>query len=125
MIPHSTTRLGLTIPWLLVALMDLGFVTHSIHMNSRLVYLDFDMSSDSPQRLTVHSPPNNGIYPPGPGWLFLVVGDTWSVARQVMVGDGSGPPEDPNATANVLAHTTFAKALLVQHTGGGEGDEVM
>lgn len=125
MFPHSTTSLGLTIPWFLVALMDLGFVTHSIHMNSRLVYLDFDMSPDSPNRFTVHSPPSNGVYPPGPGWLFLVVGDIWSVARHVMVGDGSSPPEDPSATANVLAHTAFAKSLLVQQTGGGEGDEVM
>ena len=109
----------------LVALMDLGFVTHSIHMNSRLVYLDFDVSPDSPDRLTVHSPPSSGIYPPGPGWLFLVVEDTWSVARQVKVGDGSSPPEDPAATANVLGHTALAKNLLAQPNGGGEGDEVM
>ena len=105
--------------------MDLGFVTHSIHMNSRLVYLDFDVSPDSPNRLTVRSPPSNGIYPPGPGWLFLIVGDIWSVARQVMVGDGSSPLEDPGATANVLAHTALAKSLLVQPIGGGEGGEVM
>ena len=105
--------------------MDLGFVTHSVHMDSRLVYLDFDISPDSPNRITVHSPPSHGIYPPGPGWLFLVVGDTWSVAKQVMVGDGSSPPEDPRATANVLAHTALSKSLLTQSNGGGEGDEVM
>ena len=105
--------------------MDLGFVTHSIHMNSRLVYLDFDVSSDSPNRLTVRSPSSSGIYPPGPGWLFLVVEDIWSVATQVMVGDGSSPPEDPGATANVLTHTAHAKSLLSQPIGGGEGDEIM
>ena len=109
----------------LVALMDLGFVTHSIHMNSRLVYLDFEVSPDSPNRLTVRSPSSSGIYPPGPGWLFLVVEDIWSVARQVMVGDGSSPPEDPGATANVLAHTGHTKNLLSQPIGGGEGDEIM
>jgi len=105
--------------------MDLGFVTHSIHMNNRLVYLDIDVFPDSPNRVTVHSPPSSGIYPPGPGWLFLVVGDIWSVAKQVMVGDGSNPPEDPGATANVLAHTTPAKSLIAQPNGGWEGDEVM
>ncbi|KAJ6544325.1 hypothetical protein B0H19DRAFT_1076446 [Mycena capillaripes] len=37
-------------------------------------------------------PPNNRVYPPGPGYIFLTVGETTSVGAPVMVGSGTSPP---------------------------------
>jgi len=72
-----------------VALMDLGFATHATHSQGRLVYLTFTLSGTS---LTIHGPPNGGIYPPGPGWVYLVVQGAWSTGTKVMVGSGGSPP---------------------------------
>src|SRR5271170_6358805 len=63
-----------------VALMDLGYVTHGVHANSRLVYLPASLSADQ-TILTITGPPNAKIWPPGPGWLYLVVGGVPSTAR--------------------------------------------
>ncbi|KAJ7219548.1 copper radical oxidase [Mycena pura] len=87
-----------------VALMDFGFVTHAVHANSRLVYLIAELSADR-TTLTITGPPNGKIYPPGPGWVFVVVGDVPSVALPVMVGDEKGPPVDEAALKNVLENT--------------------
>ncbi|EPS96816.1 hypothetical protein FOMPIDRAFT_1129634 [Fomitopsis schrenkii] len=87
-----------------VALMDLGFVTHTVHANSRLVYLVATRSDDG-QTITVTGPPDGGVYPPGPGFLYLVVDDVPSVGVKVMIGDGEAPPFDEDAFANMLAVT--------------------
>lgn len=79
-----------------VALMDLGFVTHAVHANSRLVYLIASLSKDK-QSLTVTGPPNANVYPPGPGWLFVIVDGIPSAGTKVMVGDGKGPNVDQRA----------------------------
>ncbi|KAI0291189.1 putative copper radical oxidase [Multifurca ochricompacta] len=79
-----------------VSLMDLGYVTHSVHANSRLVYLAVDLEEDG-ETLTIKGPPHGGIYPPGPGWLYVVVGNVPSVGVKVMVGDGQDPPVDHGA----------------------------
>ena len=78
--------------------MDLGFVTHATHSNSRLVYLQSVLSVDK-TTLTVTGPPDGNVYPPGPGWLYLVVGNTSTVSKgiKVMVGDGADPPFDEGA----------------------------
>jgi hypothetical protein len=109
----------------LVALMDLGFVTHSLHMNSRLVYLNVDVIQNSgPTTIRIHGPPKPSIYPPGPGWVFLVVGEKWSTASPVLVGDGSNPPEDPNALHNMLANSgAFDETVYENNTGLMEGGE--
>ncbi|KAF9009790.1 hypothetical protein BDZ89DRAFT_1167869 [Hymenopellis radicata] len=49
-----------------VALMDLGFSSHAFHSSSRLVFMTASLSQDQTE-LTVLSPPNNGVFPPGPG----------------------------------------------------------
>ncbi|KAJ7636288.1 glyoxal oxidase precursor [Roridomyces roridus] len=72
-----------------VSLMDLGYVTHAQHSNSRLVVLQHTLLGNV---LEITTPPNNNIYPPGPAWLFLVVDGVWSQGVQVMVGDGGNPP---------------------------------
>lgn len=75
--------------------MDLGYITHAVHANSRLVYLTASPSDAS--SMTITSPPNGQVYPPGPGWLFLVVDGVPSEAIKVMVGDGASPPVDEGA----------------------------
>ncbi|KAK7026578.1 hypothetical protein R3P38DRAFT_3191743 [Favolaschia claudopus] len=74
-----------------VALMDLGYSSHAFHSSSRLVFLDASLSSDR-KSLEILSPPNNRVYPPGPGYLFLTVGDATSAGMRVMVGSGASPP---------------------------------
>jgi hypothetical protein len=75
--------------------MDLGYVTHAVHANSRLVYLSSTLNDEI---LTIRGPPNGKVYPPGPGWLYVVVGGVPSVGIKLMVGDGLGPPSDEEAT---------------------------
>lgn len=79
-----------------VSLMDLGFVTHAVHANSRLVHLVAKHEGDG-HTLIIEGPPNSGVYPPGPGWLYVVVGGVSSKGVKIMVGDGQGPPVDHGA----------------------------
>ncbi|KAF8205560.1 glyoxal oxidase precursor [Mycena galopus ATCC 62051] len=72
-----------------VSLMDLGYVTHAQHSNSRLVFLEHTLVGNT---LEITAPPNNNIYPPGPAWLFLVADGVYSEGVQIMVGDGGNPP---------------------------------
>lgn len=74
--------------------MDLGYVTHANHANSRLVYLPAFLDGDV---LTITGPPNENIYPPGPGWLFLVVSGVPSEGIKIMVGNGRGPEVNEGA----------------------------
>lgn len=76
--------------------MDFGYVTHAVHANSRLVYLESSVTSDS---IEITGPPSANIYPPGPGWLIVVADDVPSKAVKVMVGDGSGPVVNEAALA--------------------------
>ncbi|KAJ7165639.1 glyoxal oxidase N-terminus-domain-containing protein [Mycena crocata] len=78
-------------PAIKVALMDLGYSSHAFHSSSRLVWLEAILSSDH-KSLQISSPPNNRVYPPGPGYIFLTAGDTTSVGFHVMVGSGASPP---------------------------------
>ena len=79
-----------------VSLMDLGFVTHGVHMNARLVFLSANISSDR-KSLVISGPVNSGIYPPGPAWLYLVIDGVPSAGKKVMVGNGQHPPVDEEA----------------------------
>ncbi|KAG1855474.1 putative copper radical oxidase [Suillus tomentosus] len=87
-----------------VALMDLGFVTHAVHANSRLVYLSSSLVSDG-HSLQITGPPRPAVYPPGPGWIYVIVDNVPSVGFQVMVGNGDGPPVDHTAWDNLLKMT--------------------
>ncbi|KZS97524.1 glyoxal oxidase precursor [Sistotremastrum niveocremeum HHB9708] len=80
---------GLDLSTLQVALMDLGFATHATHSTSRLVYLSTVLSGNT---LQITGPPNAGIYPPGPGYIYLVVGGVWGAGTQIIVGTGGAPP---------------------------------
>ncbi|GBE82141.1 Aldehyde oxidase GLOX [Sparassis crispa] len=100
-----------------VTLMDLGYVTHAVHANSRLVYLEFSLSSDG-QVLTIVGPPHGAVYPPGPGWLYIVVDGIPSTGLKVMVGDGDDPPLDESALQNLLATTEVDQYKLSKKKGG-------
>ncbi len=78
-----------------VACMDLGFVTHAVHANSRLVYLVAKLLDG--QTLEVTGPPNANVYPPGPAWIYLLADGIPSVGMKVMIGDGQGPAVDTEA----------------------------
>ncbi|KDQ33386.1 hypothetical protein PLEOSDRAFT_152955 [Pleurotus ostreatus PC15] len=80
-------------------MMDLGFITHSVHANSRLVYLKHQSSTAN--SFVVSGPKDEGLYPPGPAWLAVVVDGVPSQLVGVMVGDGHSPPVDEAAIANV------------------------
>ncbi|KAF9033576.1 copper radical oxidase [Panaeolus papilionaceus] len=74
-----------------VALMDLGFSSHAFHSSSRLVFMDATLSRDR-KTLTVMSPPNNRVYPPGPAFVFVTIDGVTSKGTKVMVGSGASPP---------------------------------
>jgi hypothetical protein len=77
--------------------MDLGFATHGVHMDQRLVYLKHEVSSDG-KTVKVTGPPHSGIYPPGPAWIYFNVNGVPSVAQHTMIGDGASPPVDVGAS---------------------------
>ncbi|KAJ7512721.1 glyoxal oxidase N-terminus-domain-containing protein [Mycena galericulata] len=74
-----------------VALIDLGFSTHAFHSSQRLVFMDAVLSKNG-KTLTITSPPNNQVFPPGPGFIFVTLGETTSAGAHVMVGSGASPP---------------------------------
>jgi hypothetical protein len=76
---------------LVVALMDLSFVTHSMHSTERHVFLENLLLEDR-QTLYIRGPRDGGVYPPGPGWLYLIVDGVVSEGKKVMVGTGGSPP---------------------------------
>ncbi len=82
----------------MVACMDLGFVTHTVHANSRLVYLANQVNGQvGTLTVSVTGPPNAFVYPPGPGWIYVVVDGVPSVGKKVIIGDGKGPQVDEAA----------------------------
>ncbi|OZJ05131.1 hypothetical protein BZG36_01340, partial [Bifiguratus adelaidae] len=70
-----------------VALMNHGFVTHSQHMSQRQVILKHRF--DDVDQLEIEVPPKSEIFPPGPGWLYVIHNGVPSVGVHVMVGQES------------------------------------
>ncbi|KAJ7467804.1 glyoxal oxidase N-terminus-domain-containing protein [Mycena galericulata] len=94
-----------------VALMDLGFATHGVHMDQRLVQLVSTLSADD-KTLTVTAPPTGAIYPPGPAYLYVVTNTgAPSFGHKTIVGTGASPPVDEAAIANMLSQTSGPSAV--------------
>ncbi|KAF8058616.1 glyoxal oxidase N-terminus-domain-containing protein [Lyophyllum atratum] len=74
-----------------VALMDLGFSSHAFHSSSRLVFMHAVLAPDR-KSVTITTPPNNRVFPPGPGYIFITVDGVTSTGAHVLVGDGRAPP---------------------------------
>lgn len=64
-----------------------GFVTHSVHMGHRMLELDFTgwVAGVTAQTLTVISPPNNNVAPPGPYVVYVVVDGVPGIGQFVQV----------------------------------------
>ncbi len=79
--------------------MDLGFATHGVHMDQRMLTLVSSLSSDK-KTLAVTGPPTPALFPPGPAYLFVVTDEgVPSSGRKILVGTGAAPPNDADATA--------------------------
>lgn len=65
-----------------------GFVTHSLHMGHRMVWLDGKgfKAGERAQRIDVAMPPNGNIVPPGPYVVYVLVDGVPAVGQFVMVG---------------------------------------
>jgi len=102
-----------------VSLMDFGFSTHAVQMDQRLVQLVAKLQGNT---LTITTPPNATIYPPGPAYLFVLTdAGVPSFGHKLIIGTGASPPVDQGAIANMLAvtHGQLAPSLAqLQHTTG-------
>lgn len=70
-----------------VALYHGGFVTHSLHMGHRMLFLDNEgfEAGKTEQKVTVTMPPNSNVAPPGPYVVYVVVDGVPGVGQFVMV----------------------------------------
>ena len=71
-----------------VALYHGGFVTHSLHMGHRMLFLDvvgFVPRRAGAQTLSVTMPPSGGVAPPGPYVVFVTLDGVPGVGQFVMV----------------------------------------
>ncbi|EIN14511.1 hypothetical protein PUNSTDRAFT_117990 [Punctularia strigosozonata HHB-11173 SS5] len=104
-----------------VSLIDLGFSTHGVHMDQRLVQLRSFLSADK-KTLIVTGPPTPMIYPPGPAYLYVVTSaGVPSFGHKTLVGTGGAPPEDAAALANLQAHAVAAAKTMPKPPLTGEG----
>ncbi|KAI4120707.1 MAG: hypothetical protein LQ338_006823, partial [Usnochroma carphineum] len=70
-----------------VALYHGGFVTHSLHMNHRMIFLDTTgyAAGATSQTLTVKMPPNHNVAQPGPYVVYVTVDGVPAVGQFVSV----------------------------------------
>ena len=70
-----------------VALYHGGFVTHSLHMNHRMAFLDNTgfVAGSTSQTLTVSMPPNRNVAPPGPYVVYVVCDGVPAIGQFVSV----------------------------------------
>lgn len=70
-----------------VSLYHGGFVTHSLHMNHRMIFLDNTgfKAGVTAQTITVTMPPNRNVAPPGPYVVYVTADGTPGVGQFVSV----------------------------------------
>lgn len=122
--------------------MDLGFATHAVHMDQRYLKLVSTLSTDK-KTLTVTGPPTARLYPPGPGFLYVVTdAGVPSFGHKTIIGTGTSPPVDQGAIAKFgfilyiaylltlfcsLLHSASSASLapnIVPTPTAGEGSDV-
>lgn len=83
----SGTGTGTSGNGLKVVLYHGGFVTHSVHMNARMVYLDYSgfQAGGNDQTVSVTMPPSYEIAPPMPYVVFVVVDGVPGIGQFVKV----------------------------------------
>ncbi|ORY90614.1 copper radical oxidase [Leucosporidium creatinivorum] len=88
-------------------IMDLGYSTHGVHMNSRLVELVVERTAK--HKLQITAPKNAARFQPGWAWLWVLAdGVPSETSIRVMVGTGADPPSSAYASKNLLAKTKGA-----------------
>ncbi|KAK0192267.1 glyoxal oxidase N-terminus-domain-containing protein [Armillaria mellea] len=116
-LPTSATNVS-------VSLMDLGFATHGVHMDQRLLKLVSSLSDDS-KTLTVTGPPTARLYPPGPAFLYVVTDEgVPSFGHKTIIGTGASPPVDGDAAANMLKASVASFVAPPPPPTEGEGSDV-
>lgn len=61
-------------------------------MDTRFVYLEATLNTDKTV-LTVTGPPSGSIYPPGPGFVYVVTDNgVPSFGHKTLIGTGQSPP---------------------------------
>jgi hypothetical protein len=70
-----------------IALYHGGFVTHGLHMNQRMLFLDHSgfRTGKTSQSITVTMPPTHNVAPPGPYVVYVVVDGVPAVGQFVSV----------------------------------------
>lgn len=97
-------------PKIQISLYHNGFITHSLHMNQRMLFLDFTeeenlskshqsthekkLQQKTKRNLTVRMPPTPNLAPPGPYVVYVVVNGVPAVGQMVMVRTGTEAGED-------------------------------
>lgn len=116
-LPASATNVS-------VSLMDLGFATHGVHMDQRLLKLVSSLSDDG-KTLTVTGPPTARLYPPGPAYLYVVTDEgVPSFGHKTIIGTGASPPVNGDAAANMLKASVASFVAPPPPPTEGEGSNV-
>jgi len=71
-------------------IMDLGFHTHAVSLDSRYVGL-VSVYHAATHKLTITGPPNANIYPPGPAFLYILGDGIPSNGTKLIIGTGADP----------------------------------
>lgn len=90
------------------AVLDLGFHTHAVSLDSKYVGLKttYDPKTgkmtvtartslillSACQKLRESLAPNAYIYPKGPAWIYVIADGVPSKGSKIMIGDGAAPP---------------------------------
>ncbi|KAJ8514651.1 hypothetical protein ONZ45_g7827 [Pleurotus djamor] len=91
---------------LTVALIDLGFATHTVHMDQKFVELRSSLSVDG-SYLKITGPATPRLYSPGPGFIYVVADGVPSIGKKILIGPvGTQPPVDQGASEYMLRSTT-------------------
>lgn len=91
-----------------VALVAFGFSTHAINMNQRHLILNTEIQYGAKANMitVVGGIPNANLFPPGPGWLFLVVDGVPAVAQKTMLEHfgATSEPQHPSVAPTAASN---------------------
>lgn len=123
----TTFKITFTVPvsvkTIKVTLYHGGFVTHSVHMGHRMLFLDNTgfQAGKSSQTITVTTPPNKNVAPPGPYVIYVLVSTSSPVQAQNKIANKCframvfpRSESSSRSSKNVGAiHSTFNNILAV------------
>lgn len=90
-------------------LMDLGFHTHAVSLQSRHVTLVSRYNAIA-KTLSITGPPNTFVYPPGPAFLYILGDGIPSNGTKILVGNGANPPSSATAFQGANAYSEKLQA---------------